>query len=106
MRRSHVAIPEHGRSKVSAVMSTYQLSPRFYTLSANRGHGREHNILVLWSRNRAFTEEYLVLVDEMNPLGSSSFTFQLVIMKFYENTLYLYVTMLLPFNCLFKNITG
>ena len=77
MRRSHVAIPEHGRSKFSAIMTTYQLWPHFYTLSANREHGREHNILVQWSCNRAFTEEYLVLVDEMNQLSSFSFTFLL-----------------------------
>lgn len=76
----------------------------FYTLLANRQHGGEHNILVLWSSNRAFTEEYLVSVDEMNQLGSFSFTFQLAAMKSYENTTYLHVTMLLLFNCLFKNI--
>lgn len=43
------SIPEHGRSKFSAIMTTYQLWLHFYTLSANREHGREHNILVLWS---------------------------------------------------------
>lgn len=84
MRRSHVAIPEHGRSKFSAIMTTYQLWLPFHsTLSANREHGR-NTIFLCYDHATRHLLKVLVLVDEMNQLGSFSFTFQLVVMKFYE----------------------